>query len=55
MSKLLLLSVLIASIALPTIAAREKNPKRGLRKAIIYMLLFNVFYLFGLIFLYGRI
>jgi hypothetical protein len=55
MSKLLLLSVLIASIALPTIAAREKNAKRGLRKAIIYMLLFNVFYLFGLIFLYGRI
>ena len=37
------------------IAAREKNPRKGLRKAIVYMLLFNVFYLFGLMFLYGRI
>jgi hypothetical protein len=55
MSKLLLLSILIASIALPAKAARERNPRKGLRKTILYMLLFNVFYLFGLLFLYGRI
>jgi len=55
MSKLLLLSILIASIALPAKAAREKNPRKGLRKTIVYVLLFNVFYLFGLMFLYGRI
>lgn len=55
MSKLLLLSILIASIALPARAAREKNPRRGLRKTIVYVLLFNVFYLFSLLFLYGRI
>lgn len=55
MSKLFLLSILIATIALPARAAREKNSRKGLRKAILYMLLFNVFYLFGLLFLYGRI
>jgi hypothetical protein len=55
MSKLLLLSILIASIALPARAARERNSKRGLRKTILYMILFNVFYLFSLLFLYGRI
>jgi hypothetical protein len=55
MSKALLLSLMIATIVLPAIAAKEKNPKKGFRKAIIYMLVFNAFYLFGLMFLYGRI
>jgi hypothetical protein len=55
MSKALLLSIMIATIFLPAVAAKEKNPKKGLRKAIIYMLVFNAFYLFGLLFLYGRI
>jgi hypothetical protein len=55
MSKLVLLSILIATIALPARAAREKNARRGLKKAVIYMMLFNLFYLFALRFLYGRL
>lgn len=55
MSKLILLSIIIANIALPARAAREKSPRKGLRKAILYVCLFNAFYLFSLLYLYGRI
>jgi hypothetical protein len=55
LSKILLLSILIAPIALPARAAREKNAKKGFRKAMVYMLLFNAFYLLTLLFLYGRV
>jgi hypothetical protein len=55
MSKLFLLSILIATIALPARAASRPNPKKGLKKALVYMALFNLFYLFGLVFLYGRL
>lgn len=54
MSKIILLSILIATIALPARAAREKNPRKGLHKAIWYMVFFNAFYLFSLLYLYGR-
>jgi hypothetical protein len=54
MSKVILLSILFMSIALPARAARDKNAKKGLRKTILYMFLFNLFYLFSLLFLYGR-
>jgi hypothetical protein len=54
LSKLILVSVLLATIALPTIAARDGSPRQGLRKTITYMALFYAFYLFGLLFLYGR-
>ena len=54
MSKIILLSILFMSIALPARAAREKSAKKGLRKTLLYMFLFNLFYLFSLIFLYGR-
>ncbi len=54
LSKLILISVLLATIALPAIAAQDENPRRGLRRTIKYMVLFYAFYLFGLLFLYGR-
>ena len=38
MSKLILISVIIAAIAIPARAAREENPRKGLRKAIIQTL-----------------
>ena len=55
MSKLLLLSIIFATIAIPARAARAKNPRLGLRKTLIGLAVFNLFYLFGLVFLYGRI
>jgi hypothetical protein len=56
MSKLLLLSILVATIALPARAAtKSKNPKAGLKKALVHVAIFNVMYLLGLIYLYGRV
>jgi hypothetical protein len=51
MSKAILLSAVIAIVALPVWAAKEKNPKAGLRKALLYMVVFNLFYLFCLKFI----
>ncbi len=55
MSKLVLLSIIGATIALPAMAARHKDPRKGLRKLIIRMLIFEGFYVFALLYLYGRI
>ena len=55
MAKLLLLSLLISMMMIPARAAREVSPSKGLRKVIIQTMLFNVFYAFALIFLYGRL
>jgi hypothetical protein len=46
MKKFLLLSVLYAIILLPALAARERHPVRGVKKAIFMMVLFNVCYAF---------
>ena len=54
MSKLILISVIFAMIAIPAQAARDANPRRGLRKAVIRTLMFHAFYAFALIFLWGR-
>lgn len=55
MSKLLQMSVIFAMVAIPVIAAREKNPQKGLRKVITHMVYFNLFYLFFLLFGFGRL
>jgi hypothetical protein len=54
LGKLFLLSIIIAPILLPLRAARAKNARKGFRKTLIQMALFNVFYLFVLLFIYGR-
>jgi hypothetical protein len=54
MSKLILMSVLIAMIGIPARAAREKNPRKALKRVIVQMLIFDAFYLFALMYLYGR-
>ncbi len=51
MSKAILLSAVLAIIALPVIAAKEKNPRKGLKKAILYMAIFNLFYMLALRFI----
>jgi hypothetical protein len=48
MSKGILLSVIIAMIAIPVWAARAKNPRAGLKKAILFTIAFNVFYMLAL-------
>lgn len=54
MSKLILISTIIATIAIPARAARAKNSREGFRKAIIQTLIFDLFYAFALVFLWGR-
>lgn len=44
MKKLILLSVIIASIALPARAARAKNGHEGLKKALLGVVVFDVIY-----------
>jgi len=48
--KLILLSFIVATVALPTIAARRRNAE--LKKALWWMVLFNLFYLFCLVFVW---
>jgi hypothetical protein len=55
MAKLLLLSILIAPIAIPARAAQSKNPRVGLKKTLVRMTIFNAVYLFAIIYIYFRI
>jgi hypothetical protein len=55
MKKILLLSIIIAAIAIPARAARIKDPRRGFKKMVVQTALFNVFYLIVLIFIWGRL
>jgi hypothetical protein len=48
MSKMILLSAVIAIVALPIRAAKEKNPKVALKKALTYLVVFNVLYILAL-------
>ena len=54
MAKFFLLSIIIATIVLPTRAARFKTPELGLRKAVQYMCVYGAFYGIGLLYLFGK-
>lgn len=54
MGKLILMSIIIGIIAIPTRAAREPDLRKGLRKVVKQMLIFEVIYLFALRYLWGR-
>jgi hypothetical protein len=53
--KLLLNSVLFFTVAIPVLSARDPLPKRGLKKALIYTLLFDLAYLVGVLYVYPRL
>jgi hypothetical protein len=54
MSKLILISMIIAMIWIPARAAREKSARKGFSKAVKYTLIFDAFYAFALLYLWGR-
>jgi hypothetical protein len=54
MSKLILMSIVIAMVVIPVRASREKDARKGLKKMTSHMLMFGVFYVFALRFLWGR-
>lgn len=55
MKKLFLLSIIFATIAIPAHAAKHRNPRLGLKRALWHMVLFDVFYLFNLFYLQRRL
>jgi hypothetical protein len=54
MAKLILMSMLIAMVAIPTRAARDPDPMRGLRRALTQVLMFEVAYAFAVRFLWAK-
>jgi hypothetical protein len=53
--KLLLQSVLFATILIPALASGQPNPRLALKRALFYWVIFNVVYAFLLVFVYGRL
>ena len=47
MGKLILISILIATVAIAARAAREPIPAQGLKRLLLYLCLFNAAYLFA--------
>lgn len=55
MQKLLLLSIVIAALVIPALAARDKNPRRGFKRALFFFLAFCVVYVIALKYAYFRL
>ncbi len=55
MRSLLLMTILFATVAIPAMAARDRNPARGLKKTVVYMFLFNIAYMLACRFIYHRL
>jgi hypothetical protein len=54
-SKALLMSILVATIALPANLARDPRPLRGLQRTLFWMAAFEVLYVLALVFVYPRL
>jgi hypothetical protein len=52
---LLLATVLLAVLTIPVAAARDPNPLRGLKRALVLFLGFNLLYMLALRFIYSRL
>jgi hypothetical protein len=55
MQKLLLVSILVATVAIPVQMSREKSRAEGVKRTVKWMVGFCVFYLFALMYLYPRL
>lgn len=55
MGKLILMSVLVSSLAQPLLAARDPDPRRGLRRAVLGTAVFNLFYTAAVLYVYPRL
>lgn len=45
MKSILLMSVVIAAVAIPAIASRERDPRKGMRRMLLMLLIFNGLYI----------
>lgn len=55
MAKLLLVSILIAAIAIPMALSRDPSATRGLRRTVIAIATFNAIYLLAVVYLFPRL
>lgn len=55
MDDLLLLSIVFAAVGLPIAAARDPDPRRGLRRTLLRLFAFHVVYLFSVLYLWSRL
>lgn len=55
MSTLILLSVIAAVVALPALASRDGHPTRGVKRAVLLMVAFNLAYAFAVLVLVPRL
>jgi hypothetical protein len=53
--KLLLVSVIVATLAIPMRAARHPSPARALRRAAAWLAAYYAAYLFGVLYVYPRL
>lgn len=45
LGKIILISIIVAAMAIPARAARAKDARQGLKKTIVHTLIFNAIYL----------
>ena len=55
MQKLLLVSILVATVTIPVLTSRAKSRTEGVKNTVKWMIGFCVFYLFALMYLYPRL
>jgi hypothetical protein len=55
MSKFILMSIVIAMFYIPIRASKEKDVRKGLKKAITQMFVFEALYVVALKYLWGRV
>ncbi len=55
MAKLLLLSAIIMTIAIPVRMARDPNPQRGFKRTLVFYLVFCFCYVLALKYVYFRL
>ena len=55
MQKVLLMSILVANVAVPIWASRLRGSRNALRKALVAMAVFDVAYLAALLVVYPRL
>jgi hypothetical protein len=55
MQKLLLLSILIATVAIPMRSATMRSPTRAFRRMLLLMAAFNAFYVLAVVYVWPRL
>jgi len=40
-----MISIIVATVVLPVVAARDSNPRRAIRRMIVFLLVFNALYI----------